>query len=51
MGKRKSDWLISAQAQDKSVKPCKTCGGSGDSGRRTAKGETIVCPSCRGFGY
>lgn len=48
---RKSDWLVSAQAEDPAVKPCGTCEGSGDSGGRTEEGATIVCGDCRGFGY
>ena len=50
MGK-KSDWLVIAQSKDKTVKPCGPCKGTGDSGGRTRKGETIVCPQCRGWGY
>ena len=50
MGK-KSDWLVMAQSKDKSVKPCGTCKGTGDSGERSASGATIVCPDCGGFGY
>lgn len=50
MGK-KSDWLSLARTTDSSVQECKKCGGTGDSGGRTAKGETIVCPACGGFGY
>jgi|HubBroStandDraft_6_1064221.scaffolds.fasta_scaffold640304_2 hypothetical protein len=50
MGK-KSDWLAAAQSKDKNVKPCSKCKGTGDSGDRNAKGETIVCADCGGFGY
>ena len=44
-GMRKSDWL------PKGKKPCTACKGTGRSGRTNKKGETIVCPKCRGFGY
>ena len=48
---KKSDWLGVARSKDTSVKECKACKGTGDSGQRDDKGRTIVCPSCRGFGY
>lgn len=50
MGK-KSDWLAAAQSKDKSVKPCGKCKGTGSTGAKNAKGETIACPDCGGFGY
>lgn len=37
---RKSDWLVMAQSNDSSVKPCKDCKGTGSN-----------CSTCRGFGY
>jgi DnaJ-class molecular chaperone len=43
MGK-KSDWL------PKDKKPCPKCKGTGSAGKN-AKGETIPCPSCGGFGH
>ena len=39
----KSDWLGKN-------KPCSTCKGSGNSSKN-AKGETIPCPTCGGFGF
>lgn len=45
MSKKKSDWLPAGQ------KPCLDCKGTGDTGGRTSKGETIACPTCRGSGY
>ena len=39
----KSDWLGKN-------KPCSTCKGSGSAGKN-AKGETIPCPTCGGFGF
>ncbi len=48
---RKSDWLAGAQAKDKSVKACPVCKGTGSTGKKNAKGETIPCPRCGGFGY
>jgi len=49
--RRKSDWLKTRQAEHPGTKPCRTCNGTGSSGWKTAKNETIVCPDCRGFGY
>ena len=51
MGKNKSDWLSSARAADATVEECAKCGGTGSTGAKNSKGETIVCPSCGGFGY
>jgi hypothetical protein len=49
--RRKSSWLKTKQADHPGTPACKECKGTGSSGWKTAKGETIVCPSCRGFGY
>ena len=43
MATKKSDWF------DRRKPPCKTCKGTGSAGKN-AKGETIPCPSCGGFG-
>lgn len=43
MAKKKSEWIHPKRP------PCKTCKGTGSAGK-TAKGETIPCPSCNGFG-
>jgi hypothetical protein len=40
----KSDWL------PQGTPPCKDCKGTGSAGKN-AKGETIACPSCNGFGH
>jgi hypothetical protein len=47
----KSSWLTSEESEHPGTKECKTCKGSGRSGFVTGDGATIVCGSCRGFGY
>ena len=49
--RRLSSWLKSKRLDSPGTKACGTCKGTGHSGWETAKGETIVCPDCRGFGY
>jgi hypothetical protein len=49
--RRLSSWLVSERLDHPGTEACPTCKGTGSSGWKTAKGETIVCPSCRGFGY
>jgi hypothetical protein len=49
--RRKSSWLTTKRLDAPGTPECKDCKGTGSSGWLTARGETIVCPSCRGFGY
>jgi hypothetical protein len=49
--KRPSSWLTSKRSESPGTKACGTCKGTGRSGYVNGKGETIVCPDCRGFGY
>ena len=49
--RRKSSWLATKQREDSSVKACGTCNGTGSSGWYNERGQLIVCPACRGFGY
>ena len=51
MFKRLSDHFASAKDKDPAVKACGSCHGTGDTGGRTEKGETIACPDCNGWGY
>lgn len=46
-----SDHLKSRRRNHPDQAACARCAGTGRSGWRTEKGETIVCESCRGFGY
>jgi hypothetical protein len=48
---RKSTWLTSERIEHPGTKECKDCKGTGSSGFVSESGATIVCPSCRGFGY
>lgn len=50
-GRRLSDWLKSRRLDHPGTRACGTCRGTGSSGWKNARGETITCPSCRGFGY
>lgn len=49
--RRKSDWLVMEQSKRPGTEACKDCKGTGSSGFVSAKGETIACESCGGFGY
>lgn len=49
--RRLSSWLKTRRMDHPGTEACKTCKGTGSSGWKTAKRETIVCPDCRGFGY
>ena len=49
MEPRKSEWLITRTEPDL-LPECGACGGTGSAGTN-AKGETITCKKCRGFGY
>jgi len=49
--RRKSSWLTSKRLDSPSTPQCGTCNGTGSSGWKNARGELIVCPDCRGFGY
>lgn len=44
---RKSDWLVSAQAEDPSVTACTGCDGSGWANQATGQ----TCGDCHGFGH
>lgn len=49
--KRPSSWLVSKRSERPATKACKDCNGTGRSGFVTGSGATIVCGTCRGFGY
>lgn len=49
--RRKSSWLKTRQAEHPDTEACKPCKGTGSSGWLDGEGRTIVCGSCRGFGY
>lgn len=49
--KRPSTWLVVERDGHPGTKACKDCKGTGSSGFVNGNGETIACPSCRGFGY
>lgn len=49
--RRQSSWLTSKRLDAPATPKCGECNGTGSSGWLNANGETIACPSCRGFGY
>jgi hypothetical protein len=49
--RRLSSWLKVKRADAPSTQACGTCKGTGSSGWKNGKGETIACTACGGFGY
>lgn len=49
--RRLSSWLVSRRLDHPRTPACRSCKGRGSSGWKNARGEVIVCGSCRGFGY